>query len=205
MHVYTIDDKKVAIFWSPRCGHRSTHHLLRSWGYLHLGLTAQVWKTDLPAWDWEIDGEHVHRDFCKQVTVESLEGYVKLVIFRDPWKRFCSFWRWRSKCINTIDDVTPEKFIANYDRTRQDHDVEHHSMPQWSQASCLLDGSEEYFDIINYDYFAVRLAELTGNVCVKDAKIAPDTWDGTEGTLVRPPNFSDLYGADEEAYKKIKG
>lgn len=205
MHVYTIDSKKVAIFWSPRCGHSSTHKLLRSWGYLHLGLTTQVWKRDLPEYEWVIGGETVHRDLCKQVTADSLKGYTKLVLYRDPWKRFCSFWRWEKKYINRLPaDLTPEQFIANYDHTRQEEDVEHHSMPQWSQASCLLDGTEEYFNLTDFDSFAGRLATLTDNTYVPVSGIRADTWWHVEEKeqLVKPPNFLDLYGEDVNEYNK---
>jgi hypothetical protein len=214
MHVYPIKSKKIAIFWSPRCGHKSIDKLLRSWNYPHLFTTTHLWKRDLESYDWVINKEKVHRDFTEKITVDSLIGYKKIVLIRDPWKRFSSFWRWGLQKNFINSNITPEKYIKDLDFSREEFDIEHHSMPQFSQASCLLTGDEEYFDLLNFEGFAKRLAELSGNVYYEkedvefkeslQSKIRPEIWEiGSEFKIEKPLNFSDIYGDDEFFYQKF--
>lgn len=191
MHLHLIPENKTAIFWSPRCGHRSLYHLLSNWSIRTIEKTTQ--------------------DYLN-IKEKDINGYTRVALVRDPIKRFQSSWRWgfETGLVDT-NNIKPQDFIGSYNTDRYIENVEHHFAPQWSQASCLLNGEEEFYDITNFSMLANRLASLLN----KDAKNLPDdikadSWNPNYKPIDIPNNFLDLYQDDVNQYnyllslKKIK-
>jgi hypothetical protein len=201
MHIHKITEN-LAIYWSPRCGHGSTYWTLDAWEFMHIGLTLQQRERDLPAYT-NPKNPKMSRPALKKIEKESLKSVNELVLVRDPWKRFKSFWRWQRKNSFLDPSITPFKYIDNFNYKLRNQTIPHHSMPQWSQASCLLDGDEEYFDLEDFDSFVERIAELTGNNYIKPKEVGKDDWGNYKEEIIKPSNFSDLYGKDEEMYYSL--
>lgn len=193
MHLYLIDSKKVAIFWSPRCGYKSLDRLMTSWGYPPVAETTHMY-----------------------VGMDSLpDDYTQFLLCRDPWARLKSALRmpwYPGYCKDHgHGHGHPKEWLIDLDFESDSCDLvdsrNHHFAPQCSQAVRLMDYDRVIaYDVSNADSYFRHIAEVMGEDARMVDELHPDSLSKHHYVLPRVAEtwFLDKFRCDYEMLEKIK-
>lgn len=105
MYAYINDEYKFVIFWSPRCGHGSISELL---------VKTDIYYTlaDIVNFSYNLNKNKKKRNNLK----EKIKNYNHFIIYRNPYKRFLSFFKNTALKSNFFDNEYPNRYcnIKNY-------------------------------------------------------------------------------------------
>lgn len=150
MHIFIDDVKKYCIFWSPRCGYKSLHNTLTyNNSNKTLGDLTHIWK---------------------EIKYEDIKDYKQVLLYRDPWSRFKSFWRlpWLKKELrkyNIDENISMSDFYIWYKKNKDNYidNLIHHCIPQNSQANILINWDNiKCYHLSQFDELCEEL-DLTNN------------------------------------------
>lgn len=189
MHLFLLEKYKIAVFWSPRCCHKSLNHFLLKNNLVEdvktLGNSTHCWN---------------------QYKIEDLKDYKQVLIARNPYKRFYSFIRWINWFFSG-EQTNPKKYIMELLtvlKMKPEYIIRyhepHHASPQCSQAWSLVDKDNiKVFDITEFDKFQEYIGLLSNEDFQKIEEIPKENCNNIYDFFEKDKEILDLY---EEVFKE---